>query len=42
MQSDLETLQSNFQHSFNKLQKLCKENDMRLNVEENKTNVNNY
>ena len=33
MQSDLETLQSNLQHSLLKLQKWCKQNDMLLNAE---------
>ena len=43
MQSDLEILQSNLQHSLIKLQKWCKQNGMLLNVEkQNKDNVNYY
>ena len=42
--SDLGTLQSNLQHSFNKLQKWCIQNRMLLNAEKhsNKSNANNY
>ena len=36
MQSDLETLQSDLQHSLIKLQKWCKQNDMLLNAEKTK------
>ena len=36
MQNDLETLQSNLQHSLIELHKWCKQNDMLLNTEKNK------
>ena len=36
MQSDLETLQSNLQHSLIKLHKQCKQNGMFLNTEKTK------